>query len=243
MSGVEGIPEEAERLLAVAPERFVAERKELATKLREDGRADEAAAVAALRKPSAVVSAVNRAARDRPKAAQAAADAAIGVRDAQASGDAKAFSKAVAELDQALDMLAQVALAHVAPRGKTPSEAMRRRLRDLLRSAVADEDARHQLLRGALAEEVESSGFAAYAGMTVAPKPRGLSKEASGESRSDAVEARRRERRKKLRAELAVAEDELRAATTAARAAERARDSAEKAVAALRKKLESADGR
>ncbi len=235
---MEGVPEEAERLLAVAPERFVDERKALVKTLRDDGRAEEAAAVAAMRKPSAVVSAVNRAARDRPKAAQSAAGAAVAVREAQAGGEAEAFAKASAELDQSLDMLAQVALAHVSPRGKKPSDSMRRRLRDLLRSAVADDDSRGQLVRGALAEEIEASGFSAYAGMAVAPKPRGSKKEAARESRSDAVEARRREKEKKLRAELADAEEELREAEIAARSAERARERAENAVAALRKKLD-----
>jgi hypothetical protein len=237
---MDGIPVEAERLLAVAPEQFVDERKALVKTLRDDGRVDEAAAVAAMRKPSAVVAAVNRAARDRPKAAQAAADAAVAVRDAQAGGEADAFSKASTDLDQSLDMLAEVALAHVSPRGKKPSDSMRKRLRDLLRSAVADDDARARLVRGALAEEIEASGFSAYAGMAVAPKQRGSKKEAARESRSDAVEARRREKEKKLRAELAVAEEELREAEIAARSAGRARERAEKAVAALRKKLESA---
>jgi hypothetical protein len=233
------IPEEAERLLAVAPESFVDERKALAKTLRDDGRSDEAAAVAAMRKPSAVVSAVNRAARDRPKAAQSAADAATALRDAQAGGDADAFSKAAADLDGSLDMLAEVALAHVSPRGKEPSDAMRRRLRDLLRSAVADDDSRERLIRGALAEEIDASGFSAYAGLAIAPKQRGGKKEAARESRSDAVAERRREREKKLRADLADAEEELRDAGIAARSAERARERAEKAVAALRKKLES----
>jgi hypothetical protein len=235
------LPAEAEKLLAVAPERFVDERKALAKSLRDDGRAGDAAAVAALRKPSAVVSAVNRAARDRPKAAEAAADAAVALRDAQSGGDTDAFAKASTELDQALDMLAEVALAHVSPSGKKPSDAMRKRLRDLLRSAVADDDSRARLARGALAEEIEASGFSAYAGVAVPPKPRGGKKEA-GESRSDAVAARRRERKKKLRAELAEAEEELREAEIASRSAERARERAEKAVAALRKKLESAKG-
>ena len=67
---VELVPE-AERLLAAAPDRFVAERKALAKKLRDEGRGEEAAAVEALRKPSAVVLAVNRSARDRPKAGRA----------------------------------------------------------------------------------------------------------------------------------------------------------------------------
>lgn len=234
------VPEEAEKLFAVAPGRFVSERNALAKALREEGRGEDAAVVAALRKPSAVVFAVNRAARDRPKAAQAAADAAIGVKEAQVKGDAEAFGNAVEELDRSLDLLAEVALAHVSPGGRKPSDAMRRRLRDLLRSAAADDEARGQLARGALAEELEAAGFSPYAGVPVKPMPRGRTEaEPQAPSRAEREEARRNERRRELRVELDEAESELREASAAVRAAERARDRAEKAVAALRKKLDA----
>lgn len=236
------VPQEAEKLFAVAPDRFVAERNALAKKLREEGRDDDSAAVAELRKPSAVVFAVNRAARDRPKAAQAAAEAALAVREAQVGGDADAFGKALADLDSALDLLAEVAVAHLAPSGKQPSEAMRRRLRELLRSAVADDDAREALARGALAEELEAPGFSPYAGIPVQPKPRGRKAEPAAPSRAEREEVRRREKVEALRAELADAEGELRAATAAARSAEQERDRVEKAVARLRKKIDAANG-
>lgn len=236
------VPQEAEKLFAVAPDGFVAERNALAKKLRDEGRTDDAAAVAELRKPSAVVFAVNRAARDRPKAAQGAAKAALGVRDAQVGGDAEAFGKALADLDSSLDLLAEVAVAHLAPSGKQPSEGMRRRLRELLRSAVADDDAREALARGALAEELEAPGFSPYAGIPVPPKPRGRKAEPAVPTRAEREEARRREKVEALRAELADAEDELRAATAAARSAEQERDRAEKAVARVRKKIDAANG-
>jgi hypothetical protein len=210
---VPGVPPEAEKLFAVAPDRFVAERNALAKKLRGEGRPDDAALVAALRKPSAVVLAVNRAARDRPKAAQAAAEAAVGVRDAQVAGDADAFSKALAELDTSLDLLADVAVAHVAPAGKKPSEAMRRRLRELLRSAVADDDSREALARGVLADELEAPGFSPYAGLTVKSKAGKAGRAPAGPSRAEREEARRRDRRKELRQELTQAERELREAS------------------------------
>ena len=235
------VPPEAEKLFAVAPDRFVAERNALAKNLRGEGRPDDAALVVALRKPSAVVLAVNRAARDRPKAAQAAAEAAVGVRDAQVAGDADAFSNALAELDTSLDLLADVAVAHVAPAGKKPSEAMRRRLRELLRSAVADDDSREALARGVLADELEAPGFSPYAGLTVKSKAGKAGRAPAGPSRAEREEARRRDRRKELRQELTQAERELREASAAARAAEQARTRAEKAVEAIRKKLGSLD--
>jgi hypothetical protein len=184
-----------------------------------------------------VVFAANRAARDRPKAARAAADAAVAVREAQVGGDANAYAKAVADLDDSLDMLAQVALAHLAKEGTAPTDAMRRRLRDLLRNAAAEDEAREDLARGVLTGEVEVTGFAAYAGVAVTPKPKGRATATKGPSRAEQAQESRRERVKELRAELAAAERELREATAAARAAERDRVRAETAAASLRKKL------
>lgn len=226
------LPREAERLLAIAPDEFVAERKALAKKLRDDGRAEEAAAVEALRKPTAVVFAVNRAARDRSKAAQAAAGAASRVKESQLGGDADSFRAALGDLDDALDMLADVAVAHVAPSGKSASEAMRRRVRDLLRSAVADDDARNALARGALTEELDAPGFSPFAGM---PVPKTSRKR--GPTRAEQREAEKDARAEALREELRLAEEKLAAATTAAREAERERARAAKDVEALRKKL------
>ena len=69
--------------------------------------------------------AVNRAARDRPQAAKDAAEAAARVRDTQLSGEQDAYRAAVADLDRALDLLAEVAVAHVGGKGKKPTDAMR----------------------------------------------------------------------------------------------------------------------
>jgi hypothetical protein len=238
------LPAEAERLLAVAPDRFVPERKELAKQLRDGGRTEDAKAVEALRKPSAVVLAVNRSARDRPKAAHAAAVAAERVRDGQVAGDADAFRSALAELDSALDLLADVALANLSPPGKSASEAMRRRLRDLLRASVADDDARAALIRGALTEELEAPGFSPFVGMAFA-QPAKAAKAAPKSKGPSAKERRAEEKRAaridELRRELREAELTLEAAAKAARAAERGRGRAEKAVESLRAKLERAE--
>ena len=229
------IPADAERLLSVAPDTFVTERKAIAKKLRDEGRADDAAAVDALRKPTAVVFAVNRGARDRPKAARAAADAAERVKKAQLGGNHDDFRQALRDLDDALDLLADVAVAHVGG-GKGASDAMRRRVRDLLRSAVADDDARQALARGALTEELDAPGFSPFAGMPVAAPAR--KRAPKGPTAADRREGERKARQEALREELRQAEEELDAATTAAREAERARSRAERKVELLRKKLD-----
>ena len=229
-------PAEVEKLLAVRPDEFVDERQRLARELRDAGRSDEAATVAQLRKPSPVVLAVNRAARARPKAARAAADAALRVKKTQVGGDPAVFRETLAELEDSLKLLADVALAHVAPSGKRPTEAMRRRVRDLLRNAAADDATREALARGALIEEVETTGFAPLAGMVKAPA-RGK-RSAAAPSRTKPQDEKRRERERALRDELARAEQDLDETTRSAQEAERRRKNAEQVVASIRARLE-----
>ena len=254
------LPEDAQRLLAVAPDRFVEERRRLARELRESGRKEGAAAVVALRKPSAVVLAVNRAARDRPEAALAAADAAVRVRDAQARGAVGDVASARRDMDRALDLLAEVAAAHVSPGRDAPSEAARRRIQELLRRAVALDETRDALRRGTLREEPAPVGFASLAGVTVEPRPTPKPKpkptpeptpkpkpkptpkpvparDVAAAAAAKQREERRRRRERELRAELASAEQALRKAESRLRTAERDRARAERAVAALEQKL------
>ena len=231
------LPAEAERLLSVAPDAFVEERKRVAADLRDAGRRDDAAQVAALRKPTAVVLAVNRAARDRPQAAKDAAEAAARVRDTQLSGEQDAYRAAVADLDRALDLLAEVAVAHVGGKGKKPTDAMRQRVRELLRSAVADETTREALVRGALSAEQEASGFGSFAGAAVAARPRSSRRKADAGKRASA-ERERRKREKALKEELRRAEQALREAERMVAQAEREREEAEQAANAARAALE-----
>jgi hypothetical protein len=234
---VSDLPPESAKLLAVSPDEFVEERKQLVKQLRDDGKSAEADAVAALRKPSAVVLAVNRAARDRPKAAEAAAKAAAKVEKAQGGGDLEAFRAAVGELDQALDLLSEVAVAHVSPSGKKPTDAMRRRVHDLLRRAVATKETRAGLERGALLEEQEAAGFGALPVATGKPKKNARTTSAK-DARAEREAAKRKEREGALRAELADAEAALEEAEKLVRGAEREREKAERAVTAARAKLD-----
>jgi hypothetical protein len=235
---VGALPNEAEALLAVAPDDFVSERQELVRALRAEKRREEADAVAALRKPPPVVLAANRAARDRPEAARTAVRSAERVAKAQLGSDQEGYRAALAELDDALDLLAEVALAQLSKSGKAPTEAVVRRLRALLRNAVADEEARAELARGVLRDETESAGFGAFAG--VAP-PRKGGKKAAGtttETRRKREDEKRRERERALRDELAEAERALTEAQRVERESVRARTRAERDVESLRAKLE-----
>jgi hypothetical protein len=234
---VSDLPPESEKLLAVSADVFVEERERLVKQLRDEGKSEEADSVAALRKPSAVVLAVNRAARDRPKAAQAAVKAAEKVEKAQGGGDLDRFRAAMSELDEALDLLSEVAVARVTPSGKQATDAMRRRVHDLLRRAVATKETRAGLARGTLLEEQEAAGFGALPAPS--SKPRKQEKATSAkDARAEREAAKRRDRERTLRAELADAEAVLEEAEKAVRAAERQREKAERAVDSARTKLD-----
>ena len=233
---MQSLPKEAEALLAVASDDFVEERKRIVRALRAEKRREDADVVAALKKPPPVVLAVNRAARDRSESAKAAARSAERVGKAQLGSDPDAYRAALAELDDALELLAEVALAHLSKGGKPPTESVTRRLRALLRNAVADDDARKELARGVLREETEIAGFGAFAGVTP-PRPRREPKGDTARARRKREDEKRRERERALRDELAGAERALEEARREERQATRARERAERAVESLRSRL------
>jgi hypothetical protein len=234
ISQVNALPKEAEALLAVSPGEFVEERKRIARSLRDEGRREDADAVAALRKPPPVVLAANRAARDRPQAARAAAKAAERVAKTQLGSDPERYRAALAELDESLDLLAQVALAQLSLGGKRPTDSVTRRLRDLLRNAIADETARAALSRGVLADEPGTAGFGAFAGVAPSPSRRKAATRAA--QRRKRADAKKRE--KSVRDELVQAEKTLAQARREEVEATRFRERAEQAVESIRTRLD-----
>lgn len=232
--GVNEVSEIAEPLLSVASDEFVRERRRLARKLRDDGRKDDAAAIATLRKPPPIVLAANRAARSRPQVARGAAHAAA--RMAKQLGS---DTEARRELDEQLALLEEVALAFLVGEGKPPSETTRRRLHDLLRNAVADDAAREALARGVLTEEPEPAGFASYSG-TRPSTSRRAARSAAGRTPSTrrAEAAQRRQRERALRDEVETAHQRLKAAKSAETKAARERARAERALASAQAKLD-----
>ena len=224
------LPKDAEKLLAVAPEDFVEERKRLARKLRDEGRDDDARAVAETTKPPVLVLAVNRAARDRPQAAKDAVRAAERLGRAQLSGKSDEYRKLLSEMEQASALLADVAVANLS-RGKSASEAMRRRVADHLRGALSNEEVRQQLVRGAVRDEAEAHGFDAFAGLPIPKRSR---------PKPSQDRVRQREARARLEDEIAAAGKALDDAEKRVRETTRERDRLAKKLETLEAKRERA---
>ena len=137
-------------------------------------------------------------------------------------------------MEQASALLAEVAVANLS-RGKSASEAMRRRVVELLRGALAGEDTRQRLVRGALTDEVETAGFDAFAGvpMPAQPKQRARAKPSPNANRE-------RRDREALQKEVAETRRSLDDAERRLREATREREKLAKRLASLESKRDRA---
>ncbi|HSL63015.1 MAG TPA: hypothetical protein VK874_00020, partial [Gaiellaceae bacterium] len=158
--------DELERLLGLPLDEFVSARTEAAKRLRKEGRPEEAAELASLRKPTAAVWAVNQAARREPGDVRALVRAAEAVRKDPAGGE-RDFRAALRDVVRD----AEEALREA---GRPPSDDTVRRIGTTAHAAAATQP--DVLVRGILLEELEPSGFEAMAGMAP-PKPKPAARE------------------------------------------------------------------
>jgi hypothetical protein len=111
------------RLYSLDPSDFTAERNAVVKELKKGKRADDAAFIAALRKPSAVEHALNTVAREKPDIAARWAKAVASAVDAQSAtiggGSGAAFREATAELRTATGELVNAAVAALGGEGAT----------------------------------------------------------------------------------------------------------------------------
>ena len=218
-----------EQLYSVEPDEFVAERKRLEKSLRDEGRAEEAAEVAALRKPSQPVFLANRLARWQPDLVGQLIDDGEQLAAAHEAGDPEKLRTVQRELASRVD-----ALVRIAPGGV--SGAIEQRLATLLRAAATSSATAPLLRQGVLSEEIEPAAFDALAGMTLAaPKTRPKRK-------TKPEPARKREpgRAEELEGKLADARKGLREAERELRKAESDHERAASRVAKLTEQLENA---
>ena len=154
--------DELRTLYAVGPDDFVRVRNELARSLRKDGRRDDANALAALRRPSAVAWALNRIAHDRAPLLDTWFDAATRLRNAMHGalrGDADDVRAAQSAERQAVDAVVAAARQQLDEIGQRNADAVGQRIAGTMRAASLDDDVARRLRSGTLESDVVASGF------------------------------------------------------------------------------------
>jgi hypothetical protein len=157
------LPPDADALYGAPFEDFIAERGALAKRLRAAGDREAARRVTALRKPSVAAWTLNQLVRSRARDIAAFAQAADGLRDAQAAllegrGSPAGLREARAAERAAVDRLLEVARG-LFPGGREPGATTLERVAATLHAAAADEAVRDAVLSGRLLAEREPSGF------------------------------------------------------------------------------------
>lgn len=230
---------------------FVPARAAAAKELRGEGRRAEAAAVAALRKPTVAAAAVNRVVRAEPKLLAALLDAGTRLRDVQLGAGAATDLRAAVEAESAaLDAIVRAA-------GKTAGgEATLAKVRETLHAAALDPELADEVRAGALAKEAQAVGFPL--GVSVPPErvrarpapPKArpaASRAPAPDPRADQAAARRREQAEAAAAragdDLATAAADLDEAKDALAAAERTLKGAQARERAARRAHEAATER
>ncbi|HEY7178813.1 MAG TPA: hypothetical protein VH305_06535 [Gaiella sp.] len=216
---------EAERLYGLPLDEFTAARDMRARELRGEGRKDEAAEVAALRKPVLAAWVVNMLARDERADVRELVASARAIRAGKDGADA-AFREALERLTAAGRRLLEA-------EGRSVDATLQQVASTLRAGAAGDPE---QLAAGTLTQPLESTGFGAMVG---ASAPR------RGSPPAKARAAKRVDRRavERARKAVAAAREEARTLERAANAAERDARKARREADAARARVEEAEAR
>src|SRR3954451_17747503 len=188
------LPEAAISLFRVPPDRFVAERDALVKQLRSVDRDDDAAAVKALRKPTATVWALNQLADRDPDALTALFDSGRALRAAQSEAIAGDTSGALVEAGSArraavgrLTAATVAILDEGGHRGAAQTDA----ITQALEAASVDADIGAELSAGTLETLPTTAGDMGFGGMPVMTALTGGGAAAGGTSELSGAEAAR----------------------------------------------------
>ena len=219
------------RLYGLPQNEFVSARNALAKELRGAGEREEADAVAALEKPSALAWAVNQLRRAQPEAVERLLAVADELRKAQAASQGDRVRELADEQQGLVRGLVRAA-------GRLDvSAATLDKVGAALVNASSDPDSREALEQGRLVREPEPVGFGAFAGTPVkAPKGKAKADRTKEERRKEAAAEKAR------RAGIAEAREELEAAERAVRQAEKGLDAARRDAEDARTRLEQLEG-
>jgi hypothetical protein len=257
---------EIDRLYALAPDEFIAARNALAGRLRTAGAREAADTVRALARPSLAAWAVNQAARRRPDDVTDLLAAGAALRAAQEEllrgGEASALQDATRAERAALAEVLEEARAVLAEAGRGGQQTVER-VRETLRAAAVDPDARDLLRTGRLSPEIRPSGLGLFEaappaapasgrearprkGGTASATPDPLARRRGLRDAQRDLEAARSRLAEREQAAAAArrmieqAEEAREAASEALEDRRRAREEAERALAAARKAVERA---
>lgn len=228
-----GVEHETQELYGLDPAQFIGARDALAKRLKADGRADDAAEVKALRRPTVAAWAANQVARQRSSDVDELLAAGAELRQAQRkvlSGvKAGGLREAMDRRRRAVTTLVKAAEAFLEESGKGSAGTVDA-LSPTFEAASVDEAAGRLLKTGRLEKELAApSGFGGVTGLEVvaapveSPKPRGGKKAEKEEDRAarEAAEAARRQAREMERQGAEARRKAMRARATAARGEER----------------------
>jgi len=220
---------EIDRLYALDPGEFVAERDRVARELRDAGQREEAEQVKSLRKPTVSAATINQLARRERREVDLLLDAGHRLREAQqkllAGEDPGSLDEARRIEREALVKLRRASQAILAESGRESSTTLDRIMTTLQAAAVSDEG-RELLALGRLTGDLEATGFD-----LLAPMAKGAPKRKRPAPRPKPKPKPDRRRIEQARAKVREAERHLRAAE---RDAEKARSELERAEKELR---------
>jgi hypothetical protein len=230
-------------LYGSALEQFVSERGALARELRKQGRREEAAEVASLRKPSVAAWAVNQLVRTQPRSIadlfQAGDELQEAHRTAAAGGgDGGTLREAAGRERAAVEVLTEAARGLLTSEGHELSATIIERVTETLRAAALDGDARARVAPGRLERELRHVGLGVLEAGAATPSPRqstrsrapkrpaprperdkARSKESERRERAERREEDKRREREQAQARKAARETEAKARRGAERAA------------------------
>jgi hypothetical protein len=226
------VSESVRDLYGLTPGEFIAARDRLAGELKDAGKAEEAAEVKKLRRPSIVAWAVNAASRERPEEVAALREAGQELRRAQrkalSGGGGEDLRRATDDRRALIQTLADAGVEAIGARGGAHRDA----IAETFDAASVDAELGERLQTGILDREARpTAGFGAIEGFEVLQG--GGSNEDEGTVDEDPAEVRReRAREAREAAQRAVAAE--RAAEKARRRADELREKATAAVTAAR---------
>ena len=173
---------DSDQLYGLPLDQFVAQRAALVKTLRADGDREQAAEVAALRKPSVAAWAVNQLVRTQRRAVDDLFAAGDALRDVQAEvmagrQDAQALRDAAGDERAAVDALVQSARGLLTSDGDGLSPSIIDRVADTLHAAALDDDARADVDEGRLERELRHVGLGAGGLVAAGPAKRSARKQ------------------------------------------------------------------